>query len=168
MLAPPAMAQQSATCPIVTDSVVSGALGGPVQTSVTSDLPPGINLCDFVDSSGIDYEVGRQINAFDQVEPRGPAMLVLKYNSDWPDGTESQLLSLDQPGATLSLNGYDMASIPGIGDAAVWIKEPTDSGSYHDSLLVERGDDIFALGAPDAPNAQNMLSALAQAVLANS
>jgi hypothetical protein len=163
----PALAQSS-PCPILSDSAATAALGGPVQTAASSGLAPGLDSCDFVDSSGTDYVVSRQVGAFQPGEPTGALMLVLKYLPDLTDQTQAQLVALGQAGASVSVPGYDIASVPGMGDAAVWITNKTDPTAVEDSLLVERGSDVIGLGAPDAPDTQAKLNALAQAILSNS
>jgi hypothetical protein len=165
----PVFAQVSpGPCPIVTDALAAGALGGTVQTSATPNAAPGIDACDFVDGSGTDYAISRELGAFDPGEPTGPVILVLKYLPQLSDSAIPQLAALAQPGQTVTLPGYVISAVNGVGDAAVWIKAQSDSGAYDDSLLVQRGNDVFAFGAPDAPDTQTKLKNLAQAVLTNS
>jgi hypothetical protein len=162
----PALAQGTpGPCPIVGDAVAAGALGGPVQTTATPNAAPGLDACDFVDSSGTDYEISREVGAFQPGEPTGAVILALKYLPEINDSAVTQLSALAQPGQTVTLPGYSVSAVSGIGDAAVWIKAQSDSGAYDDSLLVQRGSDVFAFGAPDAPDTQTKLNSLAQAVL---
>ena len=159
----PALAQ-SAPCPILSDQAVSNVLGGPVQTTAHPNAAPNLDACDFVDSSGTDYAVNHETGAFQADELQGPGMLALKYLPVVSEQALSQLAGLTQPDQKVSLPGYDISSLSGLGDAAVMIKS-TDSGGTQDSLLVERGQDVFGFGATDAPDTQSKLTSLAQAAL---
>lgn len=163
----PALAQ-STGCPFLSDQAAAAVLGGPLQTTAQPNAAPGVDFCDFIDSSGTDYAVTHEIGAFKPGEPTGAGMLIAKHFPDLPDTAVQQLSSMNQPGTDLIIPGYELTILGGPGDAAVWVRTDADPANVEDGLLVQHGQDIFVFGAPDAADTQTKLNGLAQATLSNS
>jgi hypothetical protein len=167
LLVPPlSAAAQSTPCPMASDDVVSTALGGPVQGTTTPTAVSGLDFCDFVDASGTDFGVYRESNAFGPGEG-GAAALATRYIPQLPDAVRAQIDALNQIGINIAVPGYEIAAVPGLGDAAIWVKTELLPGTFNDSLIVQQGGDAFSFNGDDSPDAQMRLTALAQAVLAN-
>ena len=162
----PALAQAPG-CPLTTEAVVAQALGTPVHGEATAGVPEGMDLCDFLDGAGTDYGVARQQNAFGPGAAAGPAALAQKYLPTLPEAALQQIDALRQAGMSVTLPGYQVTVVGGVGDTALWVQRELLPGFFKDSLLVQQGSAAFAFDVDDAPGAQATLIALAQAVLAN-
>jgi len=164
----PALAQSTSTaCPFLSDQAVAAVLGT-VQTTVQAGAAPGVDFCDFIDGSGVDYSVTHEIGAFKPGDATGPGMLVAKHFPDLSATAVQQLSEMNEPGTSLVIPGYDITIVSGIGDAAVWVQADSDPANIEDGLLVEHGPDVFVFGVPDGPDAQTKLNNLAQTTLSGS
>ncbi len=164
----PALAQSTPTaCPFLSDDAASAVLGA-VQTTVQLSASPGVDFCDFIDGSGVDYAVTHETGAFAPGDPTGAGMLIAKHFPDLSPTAVQQLTQMNQPGTDLVIPGYNLSIIDGIGDAAVWVQANADPANVEDGLLVEVGPDVFVFGAPDGPDTRTKLNALAQATLPSS
>jgi hypothetical protein len=157
---PVAAQTQTLSCPIADDALAVralgvGARGEGIQTNIA-----GLDACDFEDASGTAITVSRQNGAFGSYTTSGVAALAAMFIPDLPDTAQAQIAALSQTGAKVALPGFELSSLSGLGDAALWVK--SDSG---DSLLAQRGADAYAFETDDAPDAQAKLTALARAVL---
>jgi hypothetical protein len=165
----PAAAQSASpdTCPLAADDTASRAIGDTVQGHADPDMPDGFVFCDFVDTSGTDYGVSRQSGAFDAGAVVTPSALARIFIPKLPEATRLTIDALQQPGLRVALPGYEVATIGGLGDSAIWVKSELLPGVFTDSLLVQRGTDAFAFDVDDSAEAQIVLIALAREVLAN-
>jgi len=154
-------------CPILDDAIVAGVLGSSVESHVTTNIVPGFDSCDFVDSAGTDFGITRQSGAFGPADAAGAAALAVKYIPQLPDEARAQIDTLSQIGIKIAVPGYQLTPVDGVGDAALWVKTELVPGSFKDSLLVQHGTDAFAFDTDDSPEAQSKLTALAQAVLSS-
>jgi hypothetical protein len=166
LLGPASLAHaQVPSCPVVSDAVASQALGTPVQGKAQSDLPAGLVLCDFIDPTGVDYGVSTQSGAFPPGAAGGAAALALMYVPQLPPEAQTQIDALSQAGLNVAAPGYQISSVSGVGDAALFVKSELVPGFFKDSLLVQHGSDGFSFDTDDTPDAFTKLSALAQAAL---
>jgi len=157
---------QSAPCPMVTDTVVSAALGTPVTSQYEANIVPGFDSCDFVDPNGTGFTVMRESNAFGPGEG-GAAALARRYIPQLPDAVRAQIDALSQIGINIAVPGYEISAVNGVGDAAIWVKTELLPGTFNDSLIVQRGGDAFSFNMDDSADAQMKANTIAQAVLAN-
>jgi hypothetical protein len=151
----------------MSDAVASQALGAPVQGKAQSDLPGGLVLCDFIDPAGTDYGVSRQSGAFPPGAAGGVAALALMYVPQLPPEARTQIDALSQTGMNIAVPGYEVSSIGGLGDAALFVKSELAPGYVKDSLLVQNGSDGFSFDTVDTPDVLTKLTALAQAALSS-
>jgi len=159
---PVAAQTQTLSCPIADDALATRALGLGVSGQAIQTNVPGLDACDFEDTSGTAITVSRQNGAFGSYTTSGVAALAAMFIPDLPDTAQAQIAALSQTGIKVTLPGFELSSLGGLGDAALWVK--SDSG---DSLLAQRGADAYAFETDDAPDAQAKLTALARAVLSN-
>jgi len=157
---PVAAQTQPPTCPIADDSLATRALGNDVRGEGIQTNIPGLDACDFEDASGTAITVSRQSGAFSSSTANGAAALAAMFLPDLPDSAQAQLAAVSQTGIKIALPGFELSSVTGLGDAAVWVK--SNDG---DSLLAQRGADAFSFETDDAPDAQAKLTAFARAVL---
>jgi hypothetical protein len=160
------VAAESTPCPIASDGTVSGAVGLPVSGSVVTNFG-GMTLCSYSNesASGRAFGVSHEMNAFGPSEG-GAAALAQRYVPGLPDTARTQIDALSQAGINVVDPNYELESVGGMGDAALWVKIQLVPGFFKDSLLVQRGSDGFAFDVDDSPDARAELTALAQAVLA--
>ena len=151
---------------MINDTVVSATLGMPFTGQYEANNVPGFDSCDFVDLDGTGFTVIRESNAFGPGEG-GAAALARRYIRQLPDPARAQIDALSQIGMNIAVPGYEISSVNGIGDAAIWVKTELLPGIFNDSLIVQRGGDAFSLNMDDVPDAQLKLNTLAQAMLAN-
>jgi hypothetical protein len=161
------VAAEMTPCSLVTEAVVSQAIGGPVEGHADIGLPVGLDACEFIDQNGADFGVSRERNAFGAGEQGGAAALAQRYVPDLPEEAHAQISALSQAGMSIALPGYQIAAVGGVGDSAVWVKTELQPGSTLDSLIVQRGADAFAFDVDDVPDGLAQLTRLAQAVLSN-
>jgi hypothetical protein len=154
------VAAQAPSCAIADEGLATHALGTVVHVQGIPTSVPGLDACDVVDTTGNAITVSRQSDAFTTVSLTGAVGLAAVFIPDLPDAAQAQLAVLSQTGIKLTVPGFELSSVNGVGDAALWVK--TDGG---DSLLAQRGTDAFAFETDDAPDAQMKLTALARAVL---
>jgi hypothetical protein len=79
----------------------------------------------------------------------------------------AQISAFNQAGINIAVPGYEILTVNGVGDAAIWVKTELAPGFVNDSLVVQRGSDGFSFTVDDSPDAQAKATTLAQAVLAN-
>jgi hypothetical protein len=150
-------AQDHQPCPFTTDSVVSPALGSPVQGFADAGTGPGFEVCEFGDFT-IYHQSGP-----DAVSTPGLAGLAQNIVLGLPTEIAAQIAGLSG-GQTIALPGYQIATLAGLGDAALWVR---DMRLGVDALLVQRGAEVFAFQVLDRPDAQGVTTAVARAVVAN-
>jgi hypothetical protein len=162
------VAAQSTACPIAGDSTVSQAVGAPVSGSVDVTLD-ALTVCTFSDGSTSSHAFGvsRETGAFGPADG-GVGALAQRYIPALPDAARAQIDALSQAGISVALPDHEFQSVAGVGDSALWVKTQLVPGFFKDSLLVQRGSDAFSFDVDDGPDAQAALTALAQAVLAQS
>ena len=117
---------------------------------------PGYDSCEFGDVTVI-----RQSAAFTGLSV-GLGALAKNIVLGLPDAVAVQIAGMGT-GQTLDLPGYQIAT-PDLGDAAVWVKNVSFGV---DALLIQRGTEVFAFQVLDGPAAQQQVTGLARAVLAN-
>ena len=154
------VAAQASSCPIADDAVVATAIGSSVQSHAASTIAPGLIACNFEDARGSEIGVSRQVDAFAPGDPTGAAGLAVMFLTDVPDAARSQFAALNQIGMRVFVPGYELSSLNGVGDAALWVKSDAI-----DILFLQRGNDVYAFETDDIQDAQPKLTALAQAVL---
>src|SRR5205814_9792605 len=111
------------------------------------------------------FGINRETGAFGPGEG-GAAALARRYIPGLPDAARAQIDALSQAGMNVALPDYQFEAVGGVGDSALWVKSQLLPGWFRDSLLVQRGSDGFSFDTDDSPDAQMVLTALAQAVLA--
>src|SRR5579859_4018468 len=115
----PASAQTLA-CPIVNATVVSTALGVPVDGQLNPDQPRGMDVCYFTTPDETDYAVERLVGAFGPDDPGGPAQLVRRFvTPKLTDAASAQVGALSQVGSSVTLTDHQLAVVDGISDYAV-------------------------------------------------
>lgn len=152
-----AAAQDNPPCPFATDSVVTPVLGGSVHGQADPSTVPGFDTCEFGDFTLIHQSGGAVAN-----QP-GLAGLAQNVVLGLPGAVAAQIAGLET-GGTIDLPGYQIASLSGLGDAALWVR---DARFGVDALVVQKGSEVFAFQVLDRPDAQATTTALAQAVVAN-
>jgi hypothetical protein len=68
------------------------------------------------------------------------------------------------PGRSLDLPGYQIATLSGLGEAALWVK---NASFGVDALVVQRGPEVFVFQVLDRPDALATSTAVARAVVTN-
>ena len=149
-------AQDNPPCPFTNDSVVSPALGSPVHGYADAGSAPGFEACEFGD-----FTMYRQ--SVDVSSNLGLAGLAQNTILALPAEVATQIGGLGA-GSTIDLPGYHIATLTGLGDAALFVK---DSRFGVDALLVQRGNEVFVFQVLDRPDAQATSTAVARAVVAN-
>jgi hypothetical protein len=87
------------------------------------------------------------------------------YVPQLPPEALAQIDALSQAALNVAVPGYEVSTISGVGDAALFVKSELVPRFFKDSLIVQRGGDGFAFDTDDTPDAQTKLTALAQATL---
>jgi hypothetical protein len=149
-------AQDKPPCPFTSDSVVAPALGSPVH-GFASATAPGFDGCEFGDLT-----IYRQSGP-DVASNLGLAGLAQNIVLGLPAEVAAQVGALGV-GRTIDVPGYQLATLSDLGDAALWVK---DSSFGVDTLVVQRGSEVFAFQVLDGPSAQATTTAVARAVIAN-
>jgi hypothetical protein len=119
--------------------------------------PPGFDTCEFGD-----FRLYRQSGA-DVTGRSGLAGLAQNVVLGLPPEVSTQIGGLDA-GRTLDLPGYQIATLAGIGDAALWVRNVSFGV---DALIVQRGNEVFAAQVLDRPDAQATSTAVVRALVAN-
>jgi len=144
-----AAAQGAGACPFASDAVITQVLGPSAHAQA---LPSGA-LCVIMGVGDSQIVITHVTNAF-------------------PDGvasTPDQLLNSMQPGAVQGpLGSAQFTPIAGLGDVATFLSSTDNtSGRSGATLVVQSGTDLFTFVMANPPsNAQDLLTGLAQAVLA--
>lgn len=161
-----ASAQQLA-CPIVTETVVSAALGETVEEVVNPDQPRGMDVCYFTTFDETDFAVERLVGAFGSSDPGGPAELARNFITPPLSGADSaQLDALSQVGTSVTVTGHQLAVVDGLGDYAVAARNEMEPGWIRDALLVQHGNDAYVFEVDDdSPNSPVYLRTVAMAVI---
>jgi hypothetical protein len=149
-------AQDKAPCPFANDNVVSPVLGSLVHGYAASDTPSGLDVCEFGD-----FTIYRQSGAA-VANNLGLTGLARNAVLALPEEVASQVGALGA-GRAIDLPGYQIATLTGLGDAALWVK---DSSFGVDALLVQRGNEVFVFQVLDQADAQATSTAVARAVVA--
>jgi hypothetical protein len=146
---PAATLAQSEACPLISDAEASAATGLSLQVFEGF----GVNVsgsnteCLF---SGDDLGlVRRQAGFFAPDAPSTPEVI-------------------ERLRTIVAREELDYTPVDGIGDAAYWatVRDPSLAGQRMSLLIVRRGPDAFVFGLTAAPNLQDTVRALGQAVLA--
>jgi hypothetical protein len=148
----PAAAQGLGPCPFASDAALAQALGTGVQGQ---SLPSGSgnSLCAIVGVTPTPIVATHLVNVVPAGNPAGPDELA-RFVQNLPQGTNGRTL--------------DAASIPGLGDAALFFSGSEADGPQGAMLIVQSGADTYTFAMRDPPpNAQDLLTTLAQAVLAS-
>ncbi len=149
-------AQDNPPCPFTSDSVVAPALGSPVH-GYASGTSPGFETCEFGD-----FTIYRQSGP-DVASNAGLAGLAQNVLLGLPTEVAAQVGALGA-GRTLDVPGYQIATFGDLGDAALWVK---NSSFGVDTLIVQRGGEVFAFQILDGPSVQATSTAVARAVVGN-
>jgi hypothetical protein len=147
-------AQDNAPCPFTNDSVVSPALGSPVQGYADPGTPPGFDVCEFGD-----FTIYRQ----SVTDAASNLALAQNVVLGLPAEVAAQVGGLGA-GRTLDLPGYQIATLDGLADAALWVR---NSSFGVDALVVQPGNEVFVFQVLDRSDAQATSTAVARAVVAN-
>jgi hypothetical protein len=150
-------AQDNPPCPFTNDSVVSPALGSPVHGYADQGTGPGFDVCEFGD-----FTIYRQSGA-DVVRNLGLAGLAQNVVLGLPGEMAAQIGALGL-GRSIDLPGYQIATLDGLGDAALWVKNVSFGV---DALAVQHGNEVFVFQVLDRSDAQAISTAVARAVVAN-
>src|SRR5260370_21147150 len=103
---------QSLGCPIVNDTVISSALGVPVEHQVNPDQPRGMDVCYFTTPDETDYAVARLVGAFGPDNPGGFAALAKKFvTPTLSDAARAQVDALTQVGASVTVTDHQLAAV---------------------------------------------------------
>lgn len=149
-------AQDNAPCPFTNDSVVAPALGSAVH-GYASGSSPGLDTCEFGDFT-IYHQSGP-----DLASQTGLVGLAQNVVLGLPAEVAAQVGALGG-GRSIDLPGYQIATLSDLGDAAMWVR---NSSFGVDTLLVQRGGEVFVFQVLDGPGAQATSIAVAHAVVAN-
>jgi hypothetical protein len=148
-------AQDKPPCPLASDAVASQALGHSVQGYSSSGGVFGFDSCELGDVT-----VTRASTALAQ-GPAGPVTLTQGL------GLPAEVLALVAglgPNQSIQIPRYQVSTLNDLGDAALWVK---DMSFGVDSLVVQRGTELFTFLVADGPDTQASLTSLARAVLAS-
>jgi hypothetical protein len=129
-------AQDNAPCPFTNDSVVSPALGSPVQGYADPGTPPGFDVCEFGD-----FTIYRQ----SVTDAASNLALAQNVVLGLPAEVAAQVGGLGA-GRTLDLPGYQIATLDGLADAALWVR---NSSFGVDALVVQPGNEVFVFQVLD-------------------
>jgi len=160
------IAAQSAGCRFADDGTISRALGAPESGEVDAAMD-AVTMCTFKggSTSSPAFGVSQEIGAFGPAEG-GAGALAARYIPGLPDAARAEIDALGQAGLSVTLPDYEVETVGGLGDSALWVRSQLVPGFFKDSLLVQRGSDAFAFDVDDSPTARASLTTLAQAVLA--
>src|SRR5438874_1990333 len=137
----PAAAQQGSPCGLLTSATASTVLGESVQTAA-QPLVPGVDVCNVLDARGIAFSVTRVTDVIAPGDPLSPGALAQSYFPDLSDAAAAQIDALAQPGMNLSLPGFQIGTVGGLGGSAILVKQDLGDPPLEDTLLVRRGSDI--------------------------
>ena len=150
-------AQDNPPCPFTDDGVVSAALGSPVHGYANLGNVPGFETCEFGD-----FTLYHQSGPYVTGQP-GLAAIAGNVVLGLPPELSRQISGLDA-GRTLDFPGYQIATLSGLGDAALWVK---DASVGVDALIVQRGNEVFVAQVLDRPGAQATSTAVVRALVAS-
>jgi hypothetical protein len=148
-------AQDKPPCPLASDAVASQALGQSVQGYANSGGTFGFDSCELGDVT-----VTRASSALAQGQA-GAATLT--QGLGLPPEVVALVAGLGA-NQSIQLPGYQLSTLNDLGDTALWVK---DMHFGVDSLVVQRGAELFTFLVLDAPDTQASVTSLARAVLAN-